>query len=158
MNVNNTISNIKPCYKNRVFAHKICRSGKSAYLCNVFFIVLNLRLTKVGVRRDSFFLLLPDHRATRLLVSTAKSSTDIYTLHTDLIYPRPSGVSFAFGGCLPSYPAIHYTHKKAYKNKPFFAPDILLSIFIQRSNQPFSCRLSAPCIKHPIYPATEPGI
>ena len=29
---------------------------KSHYLCNVFFIVLDLRLTKVGVQRYSFFL------------------------------------------------------------------------------------------------------
>ena len=31
---------------------------KSHYLCNVFFIVLDLRLTKVGVQRYSFFCFL----------------------------------------------------------------------------------------------------
>ena len=33
-----------------------CRLKENAYLCTVFFIVLDLRLTKVGVRRYSFFL------------------------------------------------------------------------------------------------------
>ena len=32
-----------------------CRFGKTPYLCIVFFIVLDLRLTKVGARRCSFF-------------------------------------------------------------------------------------------------------
>ena len=32
-----------------------CRLKDNAYLCTVFFIVLDLRLTKVGVRRYSFF-------------------------------------------------------------------------------------------------------
>ncbi len=31
-------------------------NGEKTYICSVFFIVLDLRLTKVGVRRDSFFL------------------------------------------------------------------------------------------------------
>ena len=39
------------------FALKIWRYAESPYLCNVFFIVLDLRLTKVGVQRYSFFLL-----------------------------------------------------------------------------------------------------
>ena len=33
-----------------------CRLKENAYLCTVFFIVLDLRLTKVGVRRYSIFL------------------------------------------------------------------------------------------------------
>ena len=37
------------------FALKIWRYAESPYLCNVFFIVLDLRLTKVGARRCSFF-------------------------------------------------------------------------------------------------------
>ena len=37
------------------FALKIWRYAESPYLCNVFFIVLDLRLTKVGVQRYSFF-------------------------------------------------------------------------------------------------------
>ncbi|MBE6272984.1 MAG: hypothetical protein E7097_03740 [Bacteroides sp.] len=43
------------CYKTRFFTQNICRYPKSPYLCNVFFIVLDLRLTKVGARRCSFF-------------------------------------------------------------------------------------------------------
>ena len=35
---------------------------KSAYLCNVFFIVLDLRLTKVGARRCSFFYVYTSHK------------------------------------------------------------------------------------------------
>ena len=37
------------------FSWIICRFIRSPYLCNVFFIVLDLRLTKVGVQRYSFF-------------------------------------------------------------------------------------------------------
>ena len=47
--------NLKVCYIAAVFAHGACFFGKSAYLCSVFFIVLDLRLTKVGIRRDPFF-------------------------------------------------------------------------------------------------------
>ncbi len=43
------------CYKTCVNAHKICIIPESPYLCIVFFIVLDLRLTKVGVQRNSFF-------------------------------------------------------------------------------------------------------
>ncbi|EDV05085.1 hypothetical protein BACINT_04228 [Bacteroides intestinalis DSM 17393] len=46
---------LKGCYKYTVFAHGACKSQKSPYLCTVFFIVLDLRLTKVGVQRYSFF-------------------------------------------------------------------------------------------------------
>ncbi len=38
------------CYRTYFF-----RFIRSPYLCNVFFIVLDLRLTKVGVQRYSFF-------------------------------------------------------------------------------------------------------
>ena len=55
LNVNETITFIKPCYKMRCFTPKIWRYAESPYLCNVFFIVLDLRLTKVGARRCSFF-------------------------------------------------------------------------------------------------------
>jgi hypothetical protein len=51
--------NIKSCYKTHLFHCFIWRYSKSAYICNVFFIVLDLRLTKVGVRRDSFFYGVP---------------------------------------------------------------------------------------------------
>ena len=46
LNVNETITFIKPCYKMRCFTPKIWRYAESPYLCNVFFIVLDLRLTK----------------------------------------------------------------------------------------------------------------
>ncbi len=46
LNVNETITFIKPCYKMRCFNPKIWRYAESPYLCNVFFIVLDLRLTK----------------------------------------------------------------------------------------------------------------
>ena len=43
------------CYKTHVNVHKTCIIPESPYLCIVFFIVLDLRLTKVGVQRNSFF-------------------------------------------------------------------------------------------------------
>ena len=46
LNVNETITFIKLCYKMRCFTPKIWRYAESPYLCNVFFIVLDLRLTK----------------------------------------------------------------------------------------------------------------
>ena len=48
-------TNIKACYKTHFFIWIICEYHKRPYLCNVFFIVLDLRLTKVGARRCSFF-------------------------------------------------------------------------------------------------------
>ena len=39
-----------------MFAHTACYFAKKPYLCIVFFIVLDLRLTKVGVRRYPFFM------------------------------------------------------------------------------------------------------
>ena len=57
LNVNETITFIKPCYKMRCFTPKIWRYAESPYLCNVFFIVLDLRLTKrLAVWEDSLFL------------------------------------------------------------------------------------------------------
>ena len=47
--------NIKSCYKAYFPIRNIWRYHQKPYLCTVFFIVLDLRLTKVGVRRDSFF-------------------------------------------------------------------------------------------------------
>ena len=43
------------CYKNTIPSLIICKSARSPYICTVFFIVLDLRLTKVGVQRYSFF-------------------------------------------------------------------------------------------------------
>ncbi len=43
------------CYKTCFFSWIICKFLNCPYLCSVFFIVLDLRLTKVGVQRYSFF-------------------------------------------------------------------------------------------------------
>ncbi|CDA84071.1 uncharacterized protein BN772_02515 [Bacteroides sp. CAG:754] len=57
LNVNESIAFIKPCYKMSRFASKIWRYAESTYLCNVFFIVLDLRLTKDWLSGiDSLFL------------------------------------------------------------------------------------------------------
>ena len=49
------------CYRTYFFSWIICRFIRSPYLCNVFFIVLDLRLTKVGARRCSFFYVYTSH-------------------------------------------------------------------------------------------------
>ena len=55
--VNKHVISIKPCYKEPHFAPKIWRQPKSPYLCSVFFIVLDLRLTKDWLSGiDSLFL------------------------------------------------------------------------------------------------------
>ena len=46
------LNNIVSTYK---IKGSSCKFPKYTYLCNVFFIVLDLRLTKVGARRCSFF-------------------------------------------------------------------------------------------------------
>ena len=46
---------IKTCYKAYIFISFACLFPESPYLCIVFFIVLDLTLTKVGVQRYSFF-------------------------------------------------------------------------------------------------------
>ena len=48
-------SNLKNMLRNIFLPQNICRFTKNPYLCTVFFIVLDLRLTKVGARRCSFF-------------------------------------------------------------------------------------------------------
>ena len=53
--VKTSINLIKMCYETCFFSWKVCQCPKSPYICNVFFIVLDLRLTKVGVQRYSFF-------------------------------------------------------------------------------------------------------
>ena len=55
--VKNTLLFLKWCYKTCFFLCIVCRYAESPYLCTVFFIVLDLRLTKVGVQRYSFFYL-----------------------------------------------------------------------------------------------------
>ena len=52
LNVNESATSIKPCYKMLRFAPEIWRYAESPYLCIVFFIVLDLRLTKVGARSE----------------------------------------------------------------------------------------------------------
>ena len=51
----NNIYLLKTCYKTYFSCRFICRISEKPYLCIVFFIVLDLRLTKVGVQRYSFF-------------------------------------------------------------------------------------------------------
>ena len=46
LNVNEFIAFIKPCYKMPYIVLKIWKYAESPYICNVFFIVLDLRLTK----------------------------------------------------------------------------------------------------------------
>ena len=53
--VKTSINLIKMCYETCFFSWKVCQCPKSPYICNVFFIVLDLRLTKVGVQLYSFF-------------------------------------------------------------------------------------------------------
>ena len=48
--------NFKLCYKTRVNAHKTCIIPESPYLCIVFFIVLDLRLTKGWSSAELLFL------------------------------------------------------------------------------------------------------
>ncbi len=50
-----TFSNL--CYKHAFFLGLLLTFHNSPYLCIVFFIVLDLRLTKVGARRCSFLCL-----------------------------------------------------------------------------------------------------
>ena len=57
LNVNESTTSIKPCYKMLRFAPEIWRYAESPYLCSVFFIVLDLRLTKDWLSGiDSLFL------------------------------------------------------------------------------------------------------
>ena len=57
LNVNESATSIKPCYKMLRFAPEIWRYAESPYLCGVFFIVLDLRLTKDWLSGiDSLFL------------------------------------------------------------------------------------------------------
>ena len=57
LNVNESAAFIKPCYKMPCFAPIIWRYAESPYLCSVFFIVLDLRLTKDWLSGiDSLFL------------------------------------------------------------------------------------------------------
>ena len=46
LNVNESAAFIKPCYKMLRSAPEIWRYAESPYLCSVFFIVLDLKLTK----------------------------------------------------------------------------------------------------------------
>ena len=57
LNVNESATSIKPCYKMLRFVPEIWRYAESPYLCSVFFIVLDLRLTKDWLSGiDSIFL------------------------------------------------------------------------------------------------------
>ena len=45
----------KTSIRTRLFAQTVAITFKQPYLCIVFFIVLDLRLTKIGTRRSPFF-------------------------------------------------------------------------------------------------------
>ena len=68
------LKNIVLMCKNRVIS---CRFQEKPYLCIVFFIVLDLRLTKVGVQRCSFFYAYTFLKlsTTEFLVSTVTTTT-----------------------------------------------------------------------------------
>jgi hypothetical protein len=74
--LNITTPNIKSCYKTYFYNQNIWRFRQKPYLCNVFFIVLDLRLTKVGVRRDSFFFAY-NQRLPKLYATTPKSKNTV---------------------------------------------------------------------------------
>ncbi len=58
--VNNTNKYTKACYKSDYYYLKIWKLEKRTYLCNVFFIVLDLRLTKDWLSViDSLFFMPP---------------------------------------------------------------------------------------------------
>ena len=46
---------VNMCCKTWFFSCFFCGFNRNVYFCTVFFIVLDLRLTKVGVQRNSFF-------------------------------------------------------------------------------------------------------
>ena len=77
LNVNETVTSIKPCYKIRYLSLKIWRYAESPYLCNVFFIVLDLRLTKDWLSgKIAFFilsLLAPQKKVSLLKMKKAKT-------------------------------------------------------------------------------------
>ena len=77
--------------KHAFFSWIVCKYPKSAYLCNVFFIVLDLRLTKVGVQRYSFFYAL----MLRMYRMVLKKSED------NKYYPRSS--KFIQNNLLPNH-------------------------------------------------------
>ena len=52
----------------------LARCQNTDYLCNVFFIVLDLRLTKVGVQRYSFFFAL---KSTNFKVAIKREQTKL---------------------------------------------------------------------------------
>ena len=62
----NTQKSIKVCkikLKQRIFLSSgYCRTDNNLYLCNVFFMVLDLRLTKIGCRETiNFFCAYPNY-------------------------------------------------------------------------------------------------
>ena len=81
--VKTSINLIKMCYETCFFSWKVCQCPKSPYICNVFFIVLDLRLTKVGARRCSFFY-----------VHTPTSSQPKEVLKQSPIHPKIEFQSF----------------------------------------------------------------
>ena len=83
---------IKQCYKTRFSAQNACRFPGNPYLCIVFFIVLDLRLTKVGVQRYSFFyaqkyrVVLPSQAKNIHIYFKLKQNAYICTYKSNIIY------------------------------------------------------------------------
>ena len=65
----------KICYKTLFFGSKIWRFAEKPYLCNVFFIVLDLRLTKVGIQRYPFFF-----AHTQTTIKKARCRTSVFLI------------------------------------------------------------------------------
>ena len=64
------LNNIVSTYKMKRIS---CKFPKYPYLCTVFFIVLDLRLTKVGARRCSFFYIYRRHSIHSWFISHLES-------------------------------------------------------------------------------------
>ena len=90
LNVNETVTSIKPCYKIRYLSLKIWRYAESPYLCNVFFIVLDLRLTKDWLSGiDSLFLCLHFSFSVEVACSAERQSSIDQYLYPHRQHLRP---------------------------------------------------------------------
>mgnify|MGYP000102467276 CR=1 FL=1 len=107
--VKTSINLIKICYETCFFPWKVCQCPKSPYICNVFFIVLDLRLTKVGARRCSFFYvctlrftyLFGKYTIKLYLCSKIEKPTMNPILQLHNISPTPAGISsFCNSSCV----------------------------------------------------------
>ena len=75
----------KTCYKTHFFLWIVCRFPGSAYLCIVFLIVLDLRLTKVGLSGAFFYVHTQTNSAIKEIKIVSNILPKFYTpknLHT----------------------------------------------------------------------------